>query len=376
METSVKLSHPSSCLSFLFLLFSDHHSAAGTYIPGMSNAAARMFNRARKAKQAREFINAHNTARESSGVPPLGWDKGLARFADKWAKQRRRGWPERVVMKWFEERFSYDSKTNSCASGEMCGHYTQIVWRDTTAVGCARVKCDEGRGFLVVCEYNPRGITKIVKAFRNLPGVELCHVERLNLLKLAPGGHLGRFVVWTKSAFEKLEGIYGSFEKGSEKKKRSVVRPIEKDATRKVMKKNPLKNLNVMLKLNPYAKTAKRMSLLAEAERVKAKKEKLTKKRKTVTKEESLAIKAAGKSWYQTMISDSDYTEFDNFTKWLGASHFGQVWACSFQGLSDSRPAAAVRFLVASICDQPQRPTAATYRSDISQRPAFRILRR
>ncbi|KAL0675888.1 hypothetical protein Bca4012_003869 [Brassica carinata] len=100
----------------------------------------------------------------------------------------------------------------------------------------------------------------------------------------------------------------------------SVVKPIEKDATRKVMKKNPLKNLNVMLKLNPYAKTAKRMYLLAEAERVKAKKEKLTKKRKTVTKEESLAIKAAGKSWYQTMISDSDYTEFDNFTKWLGAS--------------------------------------------------------
>ncbi|KAF3511598.1 hypothetical protein F2Q69_00003145 [Brassica cretica] len=43
-------------------------------------------------------------------------------------------------------------------------------------------------------------------------------------------------------------------------------------------------------------------------------------KRKTVTKEESLAIKAAGKSWYQTMISDSDYTEFDNFTKWLCAS--------------------------------------------------------
>ncbi|CAH8354654.1 unnamed protein product [Eruca vesicaria subsp. sativa] len=160
---------------------------------------------------------------------------------------------------------------------------------------------------------------------------------------LAPGGHVGRFVIWTKSAFEKLEGIYGSFETPSEKKKgyvlprakmvnadlariinsdevQSVVKPIKKDEKRAVMKKNPLKNLNVMLKLNPYAKTAKRMSLLAEAQRVVAKKEKLAKKRKIVTKEEALAIKAAGKSWYQTMISDSDYTEFDTFTKWLGAS--------------------------------------------------------
>ncbi|CDY11231.1 BnaA03g00670D [Brassica napus] len=196
------------------------------------------------------------------------------------------------------------------------------------------------KGPLVV--YGTEG-AKIVKAFRNITGVELCHVERLNLLKLAPGGHLGRFVIWTKSAFEKLESIYGSFEKPSEMKKgyvlprakmvnadlariinsdevQSVVKPIKKDAKRAVMKKNPLKNLNVMLKLNPYAKTAKRMSLLAEAQRVKSKKEKLEKKRKSVTKEQSQAIKAAGKAWYQTMISDSDYTEFDNFTKWLGAS--------------------------------------------------------
>ncbi|XP_013603879.1 PREDICTED: 60S ribosomal protein L4-1-like [Brassica oleracea var. oleracea] len=62
----------------------------------------------------------------------------------------------------------------------------------------------------------------------------------------------------------------------------SAVKPIKKDAKRAVMKKNLLKNLNVVLKLNPYAKTAKRMSLLAEAQRVKAKKEKLTKKKKTV----------------------------------------------------------------------------------------------
>jgi hypothetical protein len=39
-----------------------------------------------------------------------------------------------------------------------------------------------------------------------------------------------------------------------------------------------------------------------------------------ISQEEAAAIKAAGKAWYQTMISDSDYTEFENFTKWLGVS--------------------------------------------------------
>ena len=43
------------------------------------------------------------------------------------------------------------------------------------------------------------------QAFRNIPGVELACVDRLNLLKLAPGGHLGRFVIWTQAAFEKLD---------------------------------------------------------------------------------------------------------------------------------------------------------------------------
>ncbi|CAI9783209.1 unnamed protein product [Fraxinus pennsylvanica] len=35
---------------------------------------------------------------------------------------------------------------------------------------------------------------------------------------------------------------------------------------------------------------------------------------------EASTIKAASRTWYKTMISDSDYTEFENFSKWLGAS--------------------------------------------------------
>ena len=57
------------------------------------------------------------------------------------------------------------------------------------------------KGTLIV--YSTEG-SKIVKAFRNLPGVYVANVERLNLLDLAPGGHVGRFVIWTESAFKKL----------------------------------------------------------------------------------------------------------------------------------------------------------------------------
>ncbi|KZV39718.1 hypothetical protein F511_14185 [Dorcoceras hygrometricum] len=63
------------------------------------------------------------------------------------------------------------------------------------------------KGPLVV--YGTEG-AKLTKAFRNITGVEVAHVSCLNLLKLAPGGHLGRFIIWTKSAFEKLDEIYGS----------------------------------------------------------------------------------------------------------------------------------------------------------------------
>ncbi|GMF79772.1 unnamed protein product [[Candida] boidinii] len=50
----------------------------------------------------------------------------------------------------------------------------------------------------------------LVKAFRNIPGVETANVKSLGLLQLAPGAHLGRFVIWTESAFAALDSIYGS----------------------------------------------------------------------------------------------------------------------------------------------------------------------
>jgi large subunit ribosomal protein L4e len=120
----------------------------------------------------------------------------------------------------------------------------------------------------------------IVKAFRNLPGVDLCQVSRLNLLQLAPGGHIGRFVVWTEGAVSKLDELYGTTEAGTSCKKnfllprpqmvnsdvariinsdeiQSIVRPIADKPMWISRKKNPLKNKDELFKLNPYARVTK-----------------------------------------------------------------------------------------------------------------------
>jgi len=49
----------------------------------------------------------------------------------------------------------------------------------------------------------------VAQAARNLPGVDVSTVNNLNAELLAPGTHPGRLTVWTKSAFEKLDEIYG-----------------------------------------------------------------------------------------------------------------------------------------------------------------------
>lgn len=54
---------------------------------------------------------------------------------------------------------------------------------------------------------------------RNLPGVDTCSVHRLNVLQLAPGGHLGRFIIFTKDAFKALNNVFGTYKGDSLEKK-------------------------------------------------------------------------------------------------------------------------------------------------------------
>lgn len=63
------------------------------------------------------------------------------------------------------------------------------------------------RGPLVIYSGNN---VPLVRALRNIPGVETVHVSRLNLLQLAPGGHVGRFCIWTESAFRELNNVFGT----------------------------------------------------------------------------------------------------------------------------------------------------------------------
>ncbi len=57
---------------------------------------------------------------------------------------------------------------------------------------------------LVVAE--DKGITK---AARNIPGVDVVLVDSLNTELLAPGTHPGRLTVWTSSALEKVDELFG-----------------------------------------------------------------------------------------------------------------------------------------------------------------------
>jgi large subunit ribosomal protein L4e len=49
----------------------------------------------------------------------------------------------------------------------------------------------------------------VAEAARNIPGVDVTSVENLNAELLAPGTHPGRLTVWTNSAFEKVETVFG-----------------------------------------------------------------------------------------------------------------------------------------------------------------------
>ncbi|GJS49261.1 pathogenesis-related leaf protein 4-like protein [Tanacetum coccineum] len=121
-----------------------------------------------------EFLNTHNSARSQVGVANVVWNATVATYALNYANQRKAdcnlvhsGGPygenlaegsgtftaTAAVNLWVAEQAYYTYSTNTCASGHVCGHYTQVVWRTSDQIGCARVQCRNNGWWFVICNY-------------------------------------------------------------------------------------------------------------------------------------------------------------------------------------------------------------------------------
>jgi pathogenesis-related protein 1 len=132
----------------------------------------------------------HNRIRARLGLPALHWSERLAAIASKraaylaehnncemrhtkseygenifwaspvkWSDGRREVQKinaEHVAEAWAAEAADYDYRTNTCRSGAMCGHYTQMVWKDTRELGCGIAVCAD-KAQIWLCVYNPPG---------------------------------------------------------------------------------------------------------------------------------------------------------------------------------------------------------------------------
>ncbi|MDD4964346.1 MAG: CAP domain-containing protein [Gallionella sp.] len=133
-----------------------------------------------------EIVSAHNNWRNQVGVAGLSYSPALAVSAQMWAIHLKNtnqcnmrhssgkygenlywasAWsngviqnvtPKQVVDSWAGEKVNFNEANNTCAEGKVCGHYTQVVWKKTTSVGCAVAVCDSNHQ-VWVCQYEPAG---------------------------------------------------------------------------------------------------------------------------------------------------------------------------------------------------------------------------
>ncbi|MFN9646201.1 MAG: CAP domain-containing protein [Cyanobacteriota bacterium] len=129
---------------------------------------------------AEAILRVHNAERKAVGVDPLRWDGALAAAAlecasrlaasgtfqhcalgeNLWIGATGRFSPTAMAELWAAERRDFQPGTfpdvSKTGRWQDVGHYTQMVWRTTTALGCAAVAGSDGRTRLV-CRYAPPG---------------------------------------------------------------------------------------------------------------------------------------------------------------------------------------------------------------------------
>lgn len=140
-------------------------------------------------------VAAHNSWRAQVGSPDLVWNNAVAAVAQQWANElaSRPGCriqhrskaelailegglgeniytkgaspnlpvvtPKDVVDNWGSEIQYFDPITLTCEQGQVCGHYTQVVWSTTQEVGCGTATCNDGdfQNVIAVCNYRVAG---------------------------------------------------------------------------------------------------------------------------------------------------------------------------------------------------------------------------
>lgn len=142
------------------------------------------------AEQA-AIMTAHNKWRTEVSVPAMKWSTALADSAQAYANHLKTAqackpshsgatdlgenlfWasaltysngitkvqaisPAQAIESWGSEKINYNYDTNSCDENKVCGHYTQIVWKSTTELGCGKAVCADNSQ-VWVCNYTPAG---------------------------------------------------------------------------------------------------------------------------------------------------------------------------------------------------------------------------
>ena len=127
-------------------------------------------------------MSLHNAARAQHGASQLSWSPTLAAAAQQVADKcifahsalpygeniglyGAGGDPAAIFKVWYNEQSAYSFAAPGF--GENTGHFTQVVWKGTSQLGCAVSVCaagipvpgwnHQGAASLLVCEYDPPG---------------------------------------------------------------------------------------------------------------------------------------------------------------------------------------------------------------------------